>query len=129
MNQDLTERIRKLNEVEKDLLPETKFWNQNSLFLAWAFVISIFFNSLFNLMEHIRSQASKLSQIKMSSLFIDWYFLSLFCVFIGAGVLLYMLTNRIDTTTNIKNKVLDTIIKEKNYLINEKNKNNGPERI
>lgn len=34
---DKIERLNKLEEARKDLIPKSKFWNQNSVFLGFAF--------------------------------------------------------------------------------------------
>jgi fructose-specific phosphotransferase system IIC component len=91
-----------LIQIRKEILPLSKSWNQNRLFLVWGFLAAMMV--AFGL-ELFRTFAKDLS-FKLNGILSNYYFIGLLVFFIFSLVLIFKVSKIIDENANNLNNVV-----------------------
>ena len=106
-----TERLKILEEARKNLFPKSKFWNQNSVFLGFAFGSAIM---LMTGIEIFRIWAKDYS-FKIQNLItmiLDPYFQGIVVFFVFGFFIAVVLGRKIDNNRKDIQKILEIIENE-----------------
>ena len=115
---DKTQRLEKLEEARKELIPKAKFWNQNSIFLGFAFGSAIM---LMTGIEIFRIWAKDYS-FKIQNfitMVLDHYFQGIMVFFIFGLFIAVALGRIVDNNRKDIQRVLEIIEREIKILKQE----------
>ena len=102
------ERLKKLKEAEKDLIPKSKFWNQNSVFLGFAFGSAIMLMTSIELFR-IWAKDYSFNFQNLSLMIQDYYFLGILMFFIFGLFIAIVLGKKIDNACKDIQKILKIV--------------------
>ncbi|MEK6855993.1 MAG: hypothetical protein AABX66_02425 [Nanoarchaeota archaeon] len=102
---NLPERILKLTEVEKELLPKVKSWNRDRLLLAWGFSAALLMTIGLSIIQYVFTK-------NQSNSYTDGYIISIIFLFVFGIILTLWAGHIIDQNANDANITLEIVHKE-----------------
>ncbi len=108
---DKSERLIKLEEARKDLIPKSKFWNQNSVFLGFAFGSAIMLMTGVEIFRiWVKDYSFKIQNFM--TMILDPYFQGIFVFFIFGLFIAIVLGRKIDNNRKDIQKILEIVESE-----------------
>ncbi len=108
---DKLERLNKLEEARKDLIPKSKFWNQNSVFLGFAFGSAIMLMTGIEIFR-IWAKDYYFKIPNFITMILDPYFQGILVFFIFGLFIAIVLGRKIDNNRKDIQKVLEIVESE-----------------
>jgi len=115
---DKTQRLEKLEEARKELIPKAKFWNQNSIFLGFAFGSAIMLMTGIEIFRiWVKDYSFKIQNF--ITMVLDPYFQGIMVFFIFGLFIAIVLGRKIDNNRKDIQRVLEITEREIKILKQE----------